>query len=140
MKTRTPTDTVSAIAVIACLSVTTLPAVAQETELPAPQDFTAIVAELSPAVVGITARSMPTPGMMPPEGMPMPGPFGQMPGPFGQAPGQPAPEREMVAGGSGFLISNDGYVVTNNHVVEGADEIEILLADGSTRAAELIGT
>ena len=41
--------------------------------------------------------------------------------------------------GSGFVISEDGYVVTNNHVIEGADEIEVTFADGKTFPAELIG-
>ncbi|MEO1785763.1 MAG: Do family serine endopeptidase [Pseudomonadota bacterium] len=42
--------------------------------------------------------------------------------------------------GSGFFISSDGLVVTNNHVVEGATDIEIVLEGGDTFAAELVGT
>lgn len=42
--------------------------------------------------------------------------------------------------GSGFFISQDGYIVTNNHVVEGATEIEVVLKDGSELEAELVGT
>ncbi|MGK7651939.1 trypsin-like peptidase domain-containing protein [Roseovarius sp. B08] len=38
------------------------------------------------------------------------------------------------------MISEDGYIVTNNHVIEGASEIEILLSDGTTRDATLVGT
>lgn len=41
--------------------------------------------------------------------------------------------------GSGFVISEEGYIVTNNHVIEGADEIEVGFADGRTYPAELIG-
>jgi S1-C subfamily serine protease len=41
--------------------------------------------------------------------------------------------------GSGFVISADGYVVTNNHVIEGADEIEVNFANGRVLEAELIG-
>ena len=41
--------------------------------------------------------------------------------------------------GSGFVIKANGYVVTNNHVIEGADEIEVAFADGRTYPAELIG-
>lgn len=48
--------------------------------------------------------------------------------------------REARSLGSGFFISGDGYIVTNNHVVEGATEIEIALEDGQTYDAELIGT
>lgn len=42
--------------------------------------------------------------------------------------------------GSGFIISEDGYVVTNNHVIEGADEIIVRLSDRREMVAELIGT
>jgi len=48
--------------------------------------------------------------------------------------------REARSLGSGFFISGDGYIVTNNHVVEGATEIEIVLEGGDTFEAELIGT
>ena len=42
--------------------------------------------------------------------------------------------------GSGIILSDDGYIVTNNHVVEGGDSIAVTLDDGETYAAELIGT
>jgi serine protease Do len=49
-------------------------------------------------------------------------------------------EPQLVAGfGSGVIISNDGYIVTNNHVVENADEIEVTLNDKRTYKAELVG-
>lgn len=124
---------VSALAVAACLTGPAGPASAQDTAFTPPQDFTAIVAEMSPSVVGITARGMAPPQQAMPDGMPMPEPFGAM-------PGQDAPQREVVAGGSGFMISDDGYIVTNNHVIEGASEIEVVLTDGSTRDATLVGT
>ncbi|MCR8826357.1 Do family serine endopeptidase [Pseudosulfitobacter koreensis] len=123
---------ISAVAVAATLALTPAPSIAQEANVSPPQDFTEIVAELSPAVVGITARGVAAPRRaMPGQGMP---------GPFGQTPEGQTPQRETVAGGSGFMISDEGYIVTNNHVVEGATQLEILLEDGSTRAAELIGT
>jgi S1-C subfamily serine protease len=46
---------------------------------------------------------------------------------------------EGEAAGSGFVLSEDGYVVTNNHVVEGASEIGVTLDDGTTETAELVG-
>ena len=52
---------------------------------------------------------------------------------------RPGPSREMEASGSGFVITPDGYVVTNCHVVEGAGGIEVTLADGTTCKAEAVG-
>ncbi len=49
-------------------------------------------------------------------------------------------KRPQMGTGSGVIISEDGYIVTNNHVVEGADEIEVLLNDNSTYKGKIIGT
>jgi S1-C subfamily serine protease len=46
---------------------------------------------------------------------------------------------EPTSSGSGSIISMDGYILTNNHVVEGAQSLEVILADGTTLPAELIG-
>ena len=46
---------------------------------------------------------------------------------------------ESAASGSGVIISSDGYIVTNNHVVSGAQSLEVILADGSVLPAKLIG-
>jgi serine protease Do len=81
-------------------------------------------------------------------------PPGQMPGePRGQGPGEPreprgqsprgpnAPRQEVPRGvGSGFIISKDGYVMTNHHVVEGADEIYVTLTDKREFKGKLIGS
>ena len=48
-------------------------------------------------------------------------------------------QRQRAAVGSGFLISGDGYVITNNHVVVGADEIQVTLNDRRVFNAEVIG-
>ena len=52
---------------------------------------------------------------------------------FGRTPDSPV-------SGSGVIISDDGYVITNNHVVEDTTEVSIILADGTERPAEIIGT
>jgi len=52
----------------------------------------------------------------------------------------PRQQREKHALGTGFIISSDGYVVTNNHVVEGADEVIVKMRDGSEHEAKIIGT
>ena len=61
--------------------------------------------------------------------------FGR-PGPG--APGQPP--RHFMAAGSGFVISADGYVVTNNHVVENATKVTVVFDDGTEQVAEIVGT
>ena len=54
--------------------------------------------------------------------------------------GTPQQEREKVGSGSGVIIREDGYIVTNNHVVEGATEIEVTLNNNKKFDAKLIGT
>jgi len=49
-------------------------------------------------------------------------------------------EPQQTGLGSGVIISEDGYIVTNNHVVDGADKLEVLLNDNSTYEAKIIGT
>jgi putative serine protease PepD len=45
-----------------------------------------------------------------------------------------------AAAGSGFVVSDDGYIVTNNHVVDGASSITVTFSDGTTEAATAVGT
>lgn len=52
---------------------------------------------------------------------------------------QPMPRGPLLGSGSGVIISDGGYIVTNNHVVGKADEVEVILHDRSTYAAEVIG-
>lgn len=49
-------------------------------------------------------------------------------------------QRVQIGTGSGVIVSSDGYIITNNHVINGANEIEIILNDRKTYTAELIGT
>ena len=58
-----------------------------------------------------------------------------------QVPRQLLPDPEPATGiGSGVIVSDDGYVLTNNHVIEGTDEITVTLASGHAYEAELIGS
>ena len=54
--------------------------------------------------------------------------------------GDPPSDQRQVGLGSGVIVSADGYLLTNNHVIEGADEIEVQLADGQQAAAKVVGT
>lgn len=49
-------------------------------------------------------------------------------------------EPQTAGTGTGFFISEDGYLVTNNHVVEGSDDVSVIFADGTEVEAELVGT
>jgi serine protease Do len=74
-------------------------------------------------------------------GSPMERFFRQFGGPNGgpQNPGRKG-RHEMMGQGSGFFISSDGYAVTNNHVVEGADKVEVTTDAGKIYTAKVIGT
>jgi serine protease Do len=62
-------------------------------------------------------------------------------GPQGGRPRrQPSEGFKQQGAGSGVIISSDGYIVTNNHVVEGSEELEVVLHDNKTYKAKIIGT
>jgi serine protease Do len=66
--------------------------------------------------------------------------FGGPDGMPGQRGGPRGGRGQMTGQGSGFFISADGYAVTNNHVVDGADKVEVTTDDGKTFTAKVIGT
>lgn len=110
-------------------------------------DFTTLVEQASPAVVNIsTKQKLPdrkyAAGQMPDlEGLPpMFREFFERNMP--QTPRSPRGDRQREAQslGSGFIISSDGYILTNNHVVADADEIIVRLSDRSELQAKLVGT
>jgi serine protease Do len=115
-------------------------AAAQGRELP---DFTRLVEEQGAAVVNISttqsARRQITvpqiPGLESEEGQEFFRRFIPR-----QQPGQPQPRQESRSLGSGFIISKDGYILTNDHVVEGADEITVKLTDKREFKAKVIGS
>ncbi len=137
-----------------CLSSALLmagPVVAQSPHLP---DFTSIVEQVDPAVVHIrTTASVPVRSSLPggprgPGGDPYElfrwffGPDFMPPGrEMPQQPSEPGEERIVPRGvGSGFFISDDGYILTNHHVVDRADGIQVTLMDGREVDAEVVGS
>ncbi len=107
----------------------------------APESFADLAQQVSPAVVNITtsttvaAPALPGGPMLPP-GSPFEDFFREFMDPQGPGPSVP---RQSNALGSGFVISEDGFIVTNNHVIDGADEIEVEFFSGTTLPAEVVG-
>ena len=120
--------------------------------------FADLVEAVKPAVVSILVEAEESPRAMQrgggrefnfdfpdlPEGHPFRDFFDQFGDQFGQqgpgAPGEGRSPRQFMAAGSGFVISADGYVVTNNHVVENATKVTVVFDDGSEQVAEIVGT
>ncbi len=127
----------------------------------APESFAPLVRQLLPAVVnisttqGVAARpgrpDAPDAPQVPP-GSPFEEffrdffnrnrPPGGPGGPQGQEGGPPQrqPQRRATSLGSGFIVDPSGIVITNNHVIDGADEINVILQDNTSLRAELVGT
>jgi serine protease Do len=113
-----------------------------------PMNFAALAKEVKPGVVNIrTVKNMKDGGPVyrhffgSPFGPQNPhggkDPFNEFFGPFSnRGPSHNFKQRSL---GSGFIIDQEGYIVTNNHVVEDADEIIVKLADGKEYDAELVG-
>ncbi|MCX7556726.1 DegQ family serine endoprotease [Xanthomonadaceae bacterium JHOS43] len=107
-------------------------------------DFTGLVADASPSVVSVMAtrtadaqsRSRGTP--MDDQDAEMQEFFRRF---FGQ-PGMPGPQtpQDRTSLGTGFIISSDGYILTNHHVIDGADEIHVQLTDRRELSATLVGS
>jgi serine protease Do len=116
----------------------------QAAALGTPESFAELAEQISPSVVNITTSSVVAAstedGPMVPPGSPFEEffrDFMDRQGPGGRPDNAP---RRSDALGSGFVISADGYIVTNNHVIEGADEIQIEFFSGETLDAKVVGT
>ena len=101
----------------------------------APVSFADLIEQVSPAVVGVRVR---TEMQLTDRELSQRERFLEQ---FGLTPPEDEPEpREGRGQGSGFFITGEGHIVTNNHVVENAVEIEIITDNGSVIDAELVGT
>jgi serine protease Do len=106
----------------------------------APPTFADVVEQVSPAVVTVAVVKEAMAYRTSSSGNPSPGqPFDDFFRPF-EGPGNLVPVPQPTQGvGSGFVISPDGYIATNNHVVEGASGLKVILASGEELAAEVVG-
>ena len=113
-------------------------------------DFTDLIDKVGPAVVNIrTTEKVKQAQAVPGEDdmqdllrryFGIPAPRNPNPAPRGRRPAQPQQEEEVQRGvGSGFIISGDGYVLTNAHVVDGADDVLVTLTDRREFKAKVLG-
>src|SRR5262249_22166750 len=103
----------------------------------APETFAPLAAQVTPAVVNISSvhetKGAPALPFEVPEGSPFEDFLKQFQNPR-------ATPRHVMGLGSGFIVDPDGYVVTNNHVIDKASDIKVTLTDGKQYAATVIGT
>ena len=108
-------------------------------------DFTELVDEAGPAVVNIRVTQFGDSGedgQDSARGQQMPEDMPEFFRRFFDGPGMPdrGPQPPRQGAGSGFIIESDGYIVTNHHVIDGADEIIVRMADRREFKAELVGS
>lgn len=114
-----------------------VPEVAKVSETPmVPANFSDLAENARPGVVNIqVVKTVKNAGFgFPPS---FRHPFGDFFGPFSEQNPHRGPEQQGV--GSGFVISSDGYILTNNHVVDEANQIKIKLSDGKEYDAKVVG-
>ncbi|TNE34598.1 MAG: DegQ family serine endoprotease [Alphaproteobacteria bacterium] len=109
---------------------------------PAPDSFADLVDKLSPAVVNIsTTQTIHTSGGPNLPQLPKGHPFEDFFKDFGNRGKGEEHDRKATSLGSGFVIdAKEGYVITNNHVIDGAEEIKVIFKDGDKVPAKLVGT
>ena len=108
-----------------------------------PKSFADLAEKISPSVVNITTSTTVAtstgPSPIVPEGSPFEDFFRDFMDRNGDGNNDGRPRRSQALG-SGFVISEDGFIVTNNHVIDSADEIMIEFFDGTELAAKVVGT
>jgi serine protease Do len=120
--------------------------IAQTQNVQRPVGFADIVEKVKPSVISVrvkveTPRTSLNSDELPfPPGSPMERFFRQFRDQMPDSPRTPRGRQFGMGQGSGFFISADGYAVTNNHVVDKADSVEITTDDGKTYTAKVIGT
>ena len=105
----------------------------------APESFADLVEMISPSVVNITTSTKVAENMAPRGIVPEGSPFEDLFRDFNNRNPNRRNPRNTSALGSGFVVSEDGYVVTNNHVIEGADEILVEFPDLTEYSAKVVG-
>ena len=111
-------------------------------ELKIATSFASVVKEVAPSVVSIQVVQKQSVSQSPFGGDSRIDPFWRFfhPDAPTQPRGQQAPERRVQGGGSGVIVSEDGYILTNNHVIDGAESITVFLSDDQTKyEAEVLG-
>ncbi|WP_439523142.1 Do family serine endopeptidase [Marivita sp.] len=114
--------------------------VAQSLMAQSQESFADLAQKISPSVVNITTSTT-VAGRTGPQGIvPEGSPFEDFFREFQDRNGQGDRPRRSSALGSGFVISEDGFIVTNNHVIEGADEVMVEFFEGFDLPATIVGT
>jgi serine protease Do len=136
---RTGIAAVAAVGLALGQPVVAPPAAARD----APQSFADMVEVLMPTVVNITTtQNMPQQGprLRDLPQLPPGSPFEELFKEFFDHRGEEQQKRRGTSLGSGFIVDPDGYVVTNNHVIQGAEDITVILRDDTQLKAKLIGS
>jgi len=103
-----------------------------------PGSFADLAERVSPAVVNISTTSSVKGGMQMPQ-FPPGSPFEDFFKDFFDRQGEGQQERKVRSLGSGFVIDEDGIIITNNHVIDDADEIMVIFSNGDELPAKLVG-
>ena len=131
---------VTATAAVLLVALVTVPSGSAEASIDPRQGFADLIEQVEPAVVTVEVSKTMNPQL---SGYSNGNPqaeefFKRFFGNPGMTP-QPGPPRQAQGVGSGFIVDDEGYIVTNNHVIEGADEVTVRLIDDREFVAEVVG-